>query len=137
MDDKDAFLHGELDMDIYMEQPRVFESKTPPEYVCKLKKVLYGLKQAPRAWYEKISEFLVQSGFIFAPSNSSLFLKVKECRLAIVLVYIDDIIITGDYCKEIQRKRENLSVRFEMKELGELKRTSLDLGWSTQREGYF
>jgi hypothetical protein len=71
MDVKNAFLHGELDKDIYMEQPRGFERKMHPEYVCKLKKALYGLKQAPRAWYGKISEFLIQSGFKVAPSDSS------------------------------------------------------------------
>ena len=59
MDVKNAFLHGELDKDIYIEQPRGFESKIHLDYVCKLKKALYGLKQAPRAWYGKIGEFLV------------------------------------------------------------------------------
>ena len=121
MDVKNAFLHGEFDKDIYMEQPRGFESKIHPEYVCKLKKDLYGLKQAPRAWYGKIGEFLVHSDFKVAPSYSSLFMKTKDGRLAIKLVYVDDLIITGDYSEEIQRTREILSVRFQMKKLGELK----------------
>ncbi|WVZ78229.1 LOW QUALITY PROTEIN: hypothetical protein U9M48_025977 [Paspalum notatum var. saurae] len=121
MDVKNAFLHGELDKEIYMEQPKGFQSKTHPEYVCKLKKALYGLKQAPRAWYGKIGEFLIQNGFKVAPSDSSLFVKSKEGRLAIVLVYVDDLIITGDNTEEIQRIRDNLSIRFQMKELGELK----------------
>ena len=119
MDVKNAFLHDELDKDIYMEQPRGFESKIHPEYVCKLKKALYVLKQAPRAWYG--NEFLIQSGFKLTPLDSSLFVKTKDGRLAIVLVYVDDLIITKDYSEEIQRTRENLSVRFQMKELGELK----------------
>ena len=67
MDVKNAFLHGELGKDIYMEQPRDFESKIHLEYICKLKKALYDLKQALRAWYGKIGEFLVQSGFKVAP----------------------------------------------------------------------
>ena len=75
MDVKNAFLHGELDKDIYMEQPRGFESKIHPEYVCKLKKALYGLKQVPRAWYRKIGEFLVHSAFKVAASDSNLFVK--------------------------------------------------------------
>ena len=101
MDVKNAFLQDELDKDIYMEQPRGFESKIHPEYVCKLKKAFYGLKQAPRAWYGKIGEFLVHSSFKVAPSDSSLFVKTKNGRLAIVLVYVDDLIITRDYSKEI------------------------------------
>jgi len=59
MDVMNAFLHGELDREICMDQPKGYESKSHPEYVCKLKKVLYGFKQAPRAWYGKIAEFLV------------------------------------------------------------------------------
>jgi hypothetical protein len=54
MNVKNAFLHGELDREIYMDQSQGFESKTHPEFVCKLKKALYGLKQAPRAWYGKL-----------------------------------------------------------------------------------
>ena len=136
MDVKNAFLHGELDKDIKMEQLRGFESKIHPEYVCKLKKALYGLKQAPRASYGKIGEFLVQSGFKVALSDSSLFVKSKDGRLAIILVYVDDLIITGDYSEEIQMTRENLSVRFQMKELGELKHF-LGLEVDAQRKGYF
>lgn len=121
MDVKNAFLHGELDGDIYIDQPQGFVNQEKPEYVCKLKKALYGLKQAPRAWYGKIAEFLVQSGYHVVPSDSSLFVKVQGENLSVVLVYVDDIIITEDDTSEIQRTRENLSVRFQMKELGELK----------------
>jgi len=130
MDVKNAFLHGELDKDIYMEQPRGFKSKIHPEYVCKLKKVLYVLKQAPRAQYGKFGEFLVHSSFKVVPSDSSIFVKTKDGRLAIVLVYVDDLIITGNYSKEIQSTRENLSVQFQMKEIGELKHF---LGLKVQR----
>lgn len=120
MDVKNAFLH-EIDRDVYLEQPRGFKSKRHPDYVYKLKKALYGLKQAPRAWYGKIAEFLVQCRFSVAPADSSLFVKSQEGKLAIVLVNVDDLIITGDDEDEIRRTRENLSIRFQMKELGELK----------------
>ena len=89
-----------------------------------------------RAWYRKIGEFLIQSGFKVAPSNSSLFVKSKDGRLAIVLVYVDDLITTGDYSEEIQRTRENLSVRFQMKELRELKHF-LGLEVERTKEGLF
>lgn len=136
MDVKNAFLHGELDKEIYMEQPKGFESKTQPDYVCKLRKALYGLKQAPRAWYGKIAEFLVKSGYSVAPSDSSLFVKTQGGKLSVVLVYVDDLIITGDNNEEIQRVKENLSVRFQMKELGELKHF-LGLEIDRSKEGVF
>ena len=79
------------------------------------------LKQAPRAWYGKIAEFLIQSGYSVALADSSLFVKLQGSKLAVVLVYVDDLIITRDDEDEIRRIRENLVVRFQMKELGELK----------------
>ncbi|KAE8724613.1 tir-nbs resistance protein [Hibiscus syriacus] len=121
MDVKNAFLHRELDREIYMTQPMGFQSQDHPEYVCKLRKALYGLKQAPRAWYGKIAEFLTKSGYSVTPADSSLFVKANEGKLAIVLVYVDDLIITGDDEAEIFQTKENLSVRFQMKELGQLK----------------
>lgn len=101
-----------------MEQPQGFRSKARPDHVCKLKKALYGLKQA---WYGKIAEFLTQSAYTVAPADSSLFVKAQDGRLAIVLVYVDDLIITGDDEKEIAQTKTNLSVRFQMKKLGELR----------------
>lgn len=121
MDVKNAFLYGELDHDIYVTQPAGFEDKENPEYVCKLRKALYGLKQAPRAWYGKITEFLVFCGYKMTNSDSSLFVKRVGLKLAVVLVYVDDLIITGDAHEEMQQIKQNLSVRFYMKELGYLR----------------
>lgn len=107
-----------------------------PNHVCKLRKALYGLKQAPRAWYGKIAEFLVKNGYAMAPADSSLFVKNRDGRLAIVLVYVDDLIITGDNTEEIQLIRENLATRFKMKELGKLKHF-LGLEIEESKEGFF
>ncbi|KAE8655616.1 hypothetical protein F3Y22_tig00117021pilonHSYRG00028 [Hibiscus syriacus] len=115
MDVKNAFLHGELDREIYMTQPMGFQSQDHPEYVCKLRKALYGLKQAPRAWYGKIAEFLTKSGYSVTPADSSLFVKANE---------------------EILQTKENLSVRFQMKELGQLKHF-LGLEVDRTHEGIF
>ncbi|KAA0037683.1 putative mitochondrial protein [Cucumis melo var. makuwa] len=104
-----------------MEQSKGFEDKIHHDYVCKLRKPLYGLKQAPRAWYEKIAEFLVESGFTVASADSSLFVKAQDSKVAIILVYMDDLIITGDHIEEVRQIKQNLLVCFEMKELGELK----------------
>jgi Reverse transcriptase (RNA-dependent DNA polymerase) len=87
-----------------MDQTQVFESRTHSEYVCKLKKTLYKLKQTLRAWYGKIVVFLVHSGYTMAISNSSLFIKDIGDKLAIVLVYVDDLILTEDFIKDIGDK---------------------------------
>nr|GEV45153.1 uncharacterized mitochondrial protein AtMg00810-like [Tanacetum cinerariifolium] len=104
-----------------MNQPTGFQSQAHPEYVCKLRKALYGLKQAPRAWYGKIAEFLTFSGYSVTSADSSLFVKAIEGKLAVVLVYVDDLIITADCEEEVLQTKKNLSVRFQMKELGHLK----------------
>ena len=79
-----------------MIQPKGFQSRDHPEYVCKLRKALYRLKQAPKAWYGKIAEFLTQSGYSVTPVDFSLFVKANEGKIAIVLVHVDDLIITSD-----------------------------------------
>lgn len=81
-------------------------------------KALYELKQAQRAWYGKIAKFLTYSGYSVTLANCNLFVKANRGKLAIVLVYVDDLIITK-YCeKEILSIKENLSIHFQMKELG-------------------
>ena len=80
---KNAFLYGELDKDIYMEQHPGYVSNSHPNYVCKLTKGLYGLKQAPRAWYGKISQYLQFCGYQASDSNPSLFVK-KQGSLHLV-----------------------------------------------------
>ncbi|KAL6327296.1 hypothetical protein AAG906_018596 [Vitis piasezkii] len=74
--------------------------------------------------------------YVLTPADSSLFVKANGGKLAIVLVYVDDLIITGDDVEEICRTKENLSVRFEMKELGQLKHF-LGLEVDRTHEGIF
>lgn len=121
LDVKNAFLYGKIDWDIYTEQQKIFESKDHPRYVYKLRKTLHGSKQAPRTWYGKIAEFLAHSGFSLALTDSSLFVKLQNEKLTIMLIYVADLIITGDDKEEIHQAKENLPIRFQMKELGELK----------------
>lgn len=78
MDVKNAFLNGELQEEVYMEQPEGFVHPKYPTHVCRLKKALYGLKQAPRAWSDKISKYLISIGFQVSSSDSSLYVKKTE-----------------------------------------------------------
>lgn len=119
LDVKNAFLYGELDRDIFMEQPPGFVSKKFPSHVCRLKKALYGLKQAPRAWYGKIAQYLDFCGFKSSSADPSLFIKKTSTVCTLLLLYVDDMIITGDNSLEISCLQDALFVRFEMKSLGE------------------
>ncbi|KAK8921706.1 hypothetical protein KSP39_PZI020254 [Platanthera zijinensis] len=119
LDVKNVFLYGEIDKDIFMVQPLGYVSEVHPGHVCKLRKALYGLKQTPRAWYGKIAEYLQFCGYLASDSDSSLFIKKRGELHVLVLLYVDDIIVTGNSEEEVARLRAELAIRFEMKDLGE------------------
>ena len=73
MDVKNSILHGDLQEEVYMQQPQGYEDDMHLQHVCKLKKELYGLKQAPRAWHERIVAYLVSIGFHIADAYHSLY----------------------------------------------------------------
>jgi len=74
LDISNAFLHGTLQEDIYMAQPKGFVAPEFPNYVCKLNKAIYGLKQAPHASFHRLSESLIDFGFVQSLVDTSLFL---------------------------------------------------------------
>ena len=120
MDIKSAFLNGFINEEVYVEQPPGFESFILPNHVFKLKKALYGLKQAPRAWYERLSNFLIQKGFKMGKVDTTLFIKTEKKDLLIVQIYVDDIIFgsTNDIlCKEFCKFMQD---EFEMSMIGEM-----------------
>ena len=81
MDVKSAFLNGNLEEEVYIEQPDGFLLGEDPNVVCRLKKALYGLKQAPRAWYSRLDTYLIQSlGFKKGVVDSNLYIKVVDCQ---------------------------------------------------------
>eukprot|EP00253_Pinus_taeda_P015125 PITA_15125 len=119
MDVKFAFLHGELHEEIYMEQPIGF-IQTDSSLVCWLKKSLYGLKQAPRAWYAKMDNFLLESGFSRCHSDNIVYTKKVGKSLIILVLYVDDLILTGSDPNLINHVKSNLKNKFEMTDLGHL-----------------
>ena len=89
----------------------------PSTHVCKLKKALYCLKQAPRAWYGWIDGFLTSLGFTKSLADPNLYCKVMDDEPVILLLYVDDLFLTGND-KRISECKEKLAAEFEMKDLG-------------------
>jgi hypothetical protein len=110
-----AFLHGILDEEVYMKQPKGYEDQTFPDHVCYLHKSIYGLKQAPRAWFKRLSQQLIDFGFSESKMNYSLFTYNSDTLRVFVLVYIDDIIITGSDVKQFIILLINYRMCFQLK----------------------
>eukprot|EP00253_Pinus_taeda_P004469 PITA_04469 len=116
---KSAFLHGDLHEEIYMEQPTGF-IQTNHSLVCRLKKYLYGLKQAPQTWYAKMDSFLLEIGFSRCHSDNIVYTKKVGKSLIILVLYVDDLILTGSDPNLINHVKSNLKNKFEMTDLGHL-----------------
>ena len=117
MDVKTTFLNGVVNEEVYIEQPLGFETHERHTYVCKLKKALYGLKQALRTWYGRIDSFLMSLGFTKSKADYNLYFKVEGGRPMILLLYVDDLFLTGED-KVIEDAKRNLAIEFNMKYLG-------------------
>ena len=120
MDVKTAFLHGDLDEEIYMAQPEGFEKSGKEHMVCKLRKSLYGLKQAPRQWYHKFDTFMRSQGFKRSNEDPCLYVKKpRDGQLIMLILYVDDMLIAGHSKKDIAELKQKLSSQFDMKDLGD------------------
>ena len=125
MDVKTAFLYGDVDEEIYVEQPTGLEDGT--NRVCRLNKALYGLKQSPRIWYNTLSAYLDSLGFKPLTSDMGVFVKGH----VYIAVFVDDLLIMGPSTKEIQHIKDSLEKRFEMTDLGPC---AYYLGMSVRRD---
>ncbi|KAE8710030.1 hypothetical protein F3Y22_tig00110328pilonHSYRG01140 [Hibiscus syriacus] len=118
-----VFLNGKLTEEIYMRQSPGFEQNNEDgqELMCCLKKALYGLRQAPRAWFETLRNFLVKSlGFTVSKADSSLFIINSACSQVLLMVYVDDIVITGSQEIEVDVIVQTINKEFSLKDLGHL-----------------
>ncbi|KAM7491063.1 hypothetical protein LguiA_033984 [Lonicera macranthoides] len=121
LDVKNAFLNGDLEEEVYMEPPPGFTKEFGTK-ICKLKRSLYGLKQSPRAWFERLTKFLKGQGYNQGQSDHTLFTKTStRNKLSVLIVYVDDMILTRDDVEEMSRLMQNLAREFEIKDLGDLR----------------
>ncbi|CAH9114450.1 unnamed protein product [Cuscuta epithymum] len=120
LDVNNAFLHGTLHEEVFMLQPPGYINPNTPNHLCRLKKALYGLKQAPRAWYLELSGFLLSAGFRKSRADASLFIYSRGSILLYFLVYVDDIVLTGNNSQALDHFVKKLTTRFSVKDLGPL-----------------
>ena len=93
----------------------------PTGHVCLLRRVVYGLKHAPRAWFECFRTAVLSGGFMESHQDPSLFVRNTSHGRVLLLLYVDDMIITGDDAAGIQFVKNHLQKQFQMKDLGPLR----------------
>jgi hypothetical protein len=116
LDVKITFLNGELKKDIYMVQPEGFHVNGHEEKVNKLKWSLYGLKQSSRQWYLK---FHVEINFELSPLDQYVYIYNDNDKLIVLSLYVDDILLTENCFEMIQRTKNFLGSKFEIKDMGD------------------
>lgn len=129
MDVKNAFLNGQLEEDIYMQQPEGFvQDKTK---VCKLNKSLYGLKQAAKKWNERMDHAMDEIGFNRCSSDQCLYVRIDGEFICYILLYVDDLIFVSNDMQMIDKVKAKLKHKFDMTDVGEI---DTFLGISVERD---
>ena len=121
MDVKTAFLNGVISEEVFIKQPPSFEDLKHHDHVYKLKKSLYGLKQASKAWYDRLSNFLIENDFKSGQVDTTLFQRTLEKDILVVQIYVDDIIFgstNAPLCKDFFKLMQD---EVKMSMMGELK----------------
>ncbi|CAL2237091.1 unnamed protein product [Prunus armeniaca] len=132
MDVKTAFLHGDLEETIFMAQPEGFVEYGKENLVCPLKKSLYGLKQSPRQWYKRFDYFMLKINFRRCLYDCCVYYHVfQDGMIILLLLYVDDMLITCQDKSRIQYLKKMLSKEFDMKDLGAAQKI---LGMEIQRD---
>ncbi|GJS00034.1 putative RNA-directed DNA polymerase [Tanacetum coccineum] len=118
MDVKTAFLNGDLEEEIYMNQPEGFIAPGQEGKVCRLVKSLYGLKQAPKQWHQKFDNTMLESGFKINECDKCVYVKDTSSGYVILCLYVDDMLIVGSNDKMIRSTKDMLKSKFDMKDMG-------------------
>ena len=119
MDVKTAFLNGNLNEDIYMQQPEGFKTKGKEHMVCKLQRSIYGLKQASRSWNIKFDQAITSFGFEKSPDEPCVYKRIQAHKVVFLVLYVDDILLIGNDKQVLSGVKDWLHKQFDMKDLGE------------------
>lgn len=111
-DVKTAFLHGDIDAEIFMTQPEGFDDGSGR--VCRLKKSLYGLKQSPRCWNDKFNSFMVENDFIRSTADPCIYVRSREKEKLLVAIYVDDGLIAGSTNNAVNKFLDLLKSKFQI-----------------------
>src|SRR3954462_7476636 len=134
LDVQNVFLNGELSEEVYMQPPPGYF--VPDGMVCRLRRSLYGLKQAPGAWFERFASVVTAASFSPSFHDPALFIHTSPRGRTLLLLYVDDMIITGDDPKYIAFVKARLSEQFLMSDLGP-PRYFLGIEVSSTVDGFF
>ena len=119
MDITTAFLHGDLQEEVYMKQPEGFVAQLQENLVCRLKKSIYGLKQSPRCWNQALDAQLKEFGFKQSSNDPCIYVSTTDSMLFLA-VYVDDIVLAGKSQQTIAKVKADLGKHFRVKDMGEL-----------------
>lgn len=119
MDVKTVFLNGDLEEEVYMDQPKGFSIEGKGHMVCKLKKSIYGLKQASRQWYIKFNDTITSFGFQENTVDRCIYQKISGSKFIILVLYVDDILLAANDLGILHETKDFLSKNFDMKNMGE------------------
>jgi hypothetical protein len=134
LDVKNVFLNGEMHDDVYMRPPSGYS--VPEGMVCHIRRSLYDLNQTPRAWFQRFDSMVTAAGFSASAHDPALFVHVSPRCRTLLLLYVDDMIITSDDPEYIAFVKARLSDQCLMTDLGHL-RYFLGIEISSTPEGFF
>ena len=120
MDVKSALLSGILHKEAFVEQPKGFENPHFPNHVYNLNKALYGLKQAPQAWYERLTNFLIEKGYKRGGVDKTPFIMHFDTSIIIAQIYVNDIVFCSTSTSKVQEFVSQMREEFEMSMVSKL-----------------
>lgn len=132
MDVISTYVQGELNDEIYMEQPEMFVKRGHEEKVCKLLKPLYRLKQSGREWYRKLDSYIMEIGGKRTSADPCVYVIGKDEKRLIIIIYVDDLILASKKMDRLENVKSKMKSTFKMVDLGQINNI---LGISVQREG--